>query len=256
MKDGFVSTKNHGRIHYLEAGSGKPIILLQSNGNSAYEYDAVLPILGKSRHVIAWDQPGQGDSDRIVRHYSVEDYGDAVIEFMDALGLKTASVLGSSIGGSITVDLGARHAKRIDRLFIVEAPVRTTAEWAARWQDTDQNWSFPTQTREQVAPRLRHLTDPVLQRWNIDRNKAGSWTMVDVMWAIRLFDVNTAVKKVWTKHTMAIYGKKGQLAATAAPVMEKNIPGCKLTLLEHSGHFPMLDEPEELSRIVDGFMGD
>ena len=255
MKDGFATT-THGRIHYLEAGSGKPVILLQSNGNSAYEYDEVIPLLAKRRRVIAWDQPGQGDSDRISRHYSVEDYGDAVIAFMDALGLKTASVLGSSIGGSITVDLGARHAGRIDRLFIVEAPVRSPEQWAQGWLATEQLWTTLSQTHEQVAPRLRNLTAPMLQRWNIDRAKAGAWCMVDVMWAIRLFDVQAAMKKVATRHTMAIYGKKSQHANTAGPLLEKTIPGCKLTLLDDCGHFPMLDDPVALARVVDDFMGD
>ena len=254
MKDGFAATA-HGRIHYLEAGSGKPIILLQSNGNSAYEYDEVIPLLAKRHHVIAWDQPGQGDSDPISRHYAVEDYGDAVIALMDALGLKTASVLGSSIGGSITVDLGARHANRIDRLFIVEAPVRSPEQWAEGWLNTELLWTQLSQTHAQVAARLRNLTEPMLQRWNIDRVKAGAWTMVDVMWAIRLFDVNAAMRKVSTPHTMAIYGKKSQHANIAGPLLAKVIPGCKLTLMEGCGHFPMLDDPQELARIVDDFIG-
>src|ERR1700730_9106966 len=98
MKDGFVKTR-HGRLHYLEAGSGRPVILLHSNGNSAYEYDELIKLLSAHSRVIAWDQPGHGDSEPTGRHFTVEDFGDAVISFMDALGLGTASAMGSSIGG-------------------------------------------------------------------------------------------------------------------------------------------------------------
>lgn len=254
MKDGFVQT-THGRIHYLEEGSGRPIVLLQSNGNSAFEFEYVIPPLSGKYRVIAWDQPGQGDSDPIGRHYSVEDYGDAVIAFMDALGLDKAAVLGSSIGGSICIDLGARYPDRMDRLFIMEAPIRKPEEWESGWLNTEKMWTGVTQTFEQVAPRLRALTDEMLVRWNIDRNKAGAWCMVDVMWALRLYDAHTAVRRIATEHTMAVYGAKSQHAKTAAVLLEKTVPGCKLTLMDDCGHFPMLDDPEELARVVDGFMG-
>src|SRR5207302_9229730 len=145
MKDGFVRTK-HGRLHYLEAGRGPAVIMLHSNDNSAYEYEDLMKPLAARHRVIAWEQPGHGDSEPITRHYRVEDYSDAVVAFMDGLGLDKASVMGSSIGGAITADLGARHGARIDKLFIVEAPARGAEEWARNWLTTEKNYSFPTQT--------------------------------------------------------------------------------------------------------------
>ena len=253
MKDGFVVTKNHGRIHYLEEGSGKPVILLQSNGNSAHEYADMIPLLAKTRRVIAWDQPGQGDSDRITRHYTIQDYSNAVVEFMDALDLKTASVLGSSIGGTITIDLGVRHASRIDSLFITEAPIRTPEEWVKEWPRTERNWSYPIQTREEVAPRLQKLTDEVFWRWNIDRQKAGPWTMVDVMWAIREFDAASAIKSIKTK-TMVIFGLTNRLHG-ASSLYEKDLPSAKIVKMKDCGHFPMIDDPAGLTDLVDKFIG-
>lgn len=255
MKDGFVGT-SHGRIHYLEAGSGRPIVLLQSNGNSAYQYDSLIALLADRYRVIAWDQPGQGDSDPITRHYSVEDYGDAVVAFMDALGLETASILGSSIGGAITIDLGDRHAGRIDRLWVMESPIRPQEEWAASWLNTEQNWTQVNQAWDQVAPRMRDLTEPVFQRWNIDRNKAGAWCMLDVMWALRLYDAQAAVKRMSTRHTMGVYGANSPHSKSAGPLLEKTVPGCKLAVMKDCGHFPMIDDPLALAGIMDDFMGD
>ncbi|MGZ0248029.1 MAG: alpha/beta fold hydrolase, partial [Alphaproteobacteria bacterium] len=100
--DGFINT-GHGRIHYLEQGSGPSVILLHSNGGSAYEYEEMFDQLAKTHRVLAWDMPGHGDSEPITLHYSVEMYADAVVAFMDALDIESASVLGSSIGGAICV---------------------------------------------------------------------------------------------------------------------------------------------------------
>jgi pimeloyl-ACP methyl ester carboxylesterase len=195
MKDGFAATR-HGRLHYLEAGSGRPVILLHSNGNSAYEYEELISLLAAHCRVIAWDQPGHGDSEPTGRHFTVEDFSDAVVALMDALGLPAASVMGSSIGGAIAADLGTRRGARIDKLFIVEAPVRTPQEWAKGWANTEKNYAFATQTAEQVAARMRRVDDKLLARWSIDRNKAGRWAMLDVMWALREYDVRAAMPKI------------------------------------------------------------
>ncbi|MEM8785814.1 MAG: alpha/beta fold hydrolase, partial [Pseudomonadota bacterium] len=101
-------------------------------------------------------------------------------------------------------------------------------------------------------PRLRHLTPEELTRWNMDRSKAGAWSMMQVMWALRNYDTRAALPKVATS-TMVIYGAKtphkGALAAFGAA-----IPGAATAEMADCGHFPMLDDPEELGRLVDGFI--
>jgi pimeloyl-ACP methyl ester carboxylesterase len=247
ITDGFVST-DHGRIHYLETGSGPAIILLHTNGNSAYEYEDMLKILAPKFRVIAWDQPGHGDSDPISRHYSVEDFSDALASFMDALGLKTASILGSSIGGAIATDFGARHGDKINTLFICEAPVRTQEVWQKNWWNTEKNYGMATQTMAQIENRLNHTDEDFLTRWNVDRNKAGSWVMTQVMWALRQYDMEGAMPKITCKPVVVVGGKSGVKAAE--PIYRKLIDGMSFELMENSGHFPMLDEPHVLSEIV------
>src|SRR3954463_7618942 len=94
IKDGFAKTRNHGRIHYREAGSGEPLILMHTNGGSAYQHDPLAPLLGGRFRVISWTMPGHGDSDPLPRFYSIDDFADAVAEFMDALGIKRAHIGG------------------------------------------------------------------------------------------------------------------------------------------------------------------
>ncbi len=111
IKDGFVKTKRHGRLHFLETGSGEALILIPCNGGSAYEYERVLPLLAPHFRVIAWDIPGHGDSDPI-DFYSIEDFADAVAATLDALKIKAAHVGGCSVGGSITSAFASRYPTR------------------------------------------------------------------------------------------------------------------------------------------------
>ena len=192
MQDGFIATR-HGRIHYLTEVRGKPLLCLHSNGCSAI---ILLPsstdLARTAPRVIAWDMPGHGDSDPLTRHYTVNDYADAVVGLMDALGIARADFIGLATGGVIAVALGANHANRVESLVIVDAPARTAEENEREWPRLEQNFGVPTQTLEQLEARFRAPDADFQSRWNIDRNKAGTRTMIDVMWALRDYDALSA----------------------------------------------------------------
>ncbi|MFC0407752.1 alpha/beta fold hydrolase [Roseomonas elaeocarpi] len=248
MQERFISTP-HGRIHFHHGGSGSPLLLLHSNGGSAYDFEAVTERLSSRFEVFAWDMPGQGDSDPITRHVSVADYTDAAIAFMDALGLRRASVLGVSIGGAICVRMGAHHADRLDKLFIVECPYRSEAEWQKQWPRIEANFALPIQTRDAVAPRLREVSEEFLLRWNIDRSKAGAKTMVDVMWALREYDAASDLARV-PEGSVVVFGDRGptigNMEAFIGPMRAPRVE-----VMRGSGHFPMVDAPDEFCALIE-----
>lgn len=253
VHDRFVNVHGHGRQHYKEGGSGEALILIHTNGGSSWQYAEVFPLLLTRMRVIAWDLPGHGDSDAIPRHYSVEDYADALNGFMEALGLTSAHVSGCSIGGSVSVAFASRYPRRVRSTVIVETPFRTDAEWAGNWAHVESNFGLPTQTAQQMGERVAIVDDARLARWNIDRNKAGARTMVDVMWAIRGFDVGAAASAI-KPPAMILYGKRGPTIA-GRERFEQAAPRIPITVMEGSGHFPMLDEPSAFAEVLIGFTG-
>ena len=249
-KDHFVETRM-GRIHCLEAGSGPPLILLHSNGASAHEYEFVMAALAQKYRVIAWDMPGQGDSDAPTRFYSAHDFSDAVIALMDAMGIASASVGGSSVGGSIAIALGARHAARMDRVFIIEYPVRSEKVWAENWARTEKMWTNTPQTMELVSARFRpgKTTPAFLDRWNIDRNKAGPKNSLNAMWAMRLHDAHADFAAL-TAPAIVIYGSKGPAVPTRE-ILAAALPGAPQIVCDDCGHFPMIDDPQAFCAAID-----
>ncbi|MDT1064250.1 alpha/beta hydrolase [Paracoccus sp. CPCC 101403] len=247
MQDIFVQT-SQGRIHLLTAGAGTPLLLLHSNGGSAYEYEHVIDALAERFQVYAWDMPGQGDSDPLMRHMSVREYADAVIEVMDALGIDRAIVSGASIGGAICVALGAHHPQRFERIFVVECPFRSPEEWKGNWHNTEANYAPVTQSREKVAPRLRDATPELMQRWNIDRAKAGSKTCLSVMWALREYDIAADLERFPAGQVLVFgdrsptVGKTGKFNAV--------LTDARTHIIENCGHFPMIDDPERFVDII------
>jgi len=250
MQDVFVDS-SQGRIHFHVAGDTGPVLLLlHSNGGSAFEYEFVIESLAKSFRVYAWDMPGQGDSDPLARHLSVPAYAELVLEIMDSLKLERALVAGASIGGAICVALGAKAAERFSRIFVVECPLRTAEEWSGNWERTESNYAPVTQTLERIKPRFRHVSEELLKRWNIDRSKAGTKTCLSVMWALREYDIISDLKK-FPAGQVLIYGDSSPTVAKAEQFAAA-LDSPTVHILDDCGHFPMIDDPEAFVKIIQG----
>ncbi len=87
------------RIHYLEAGVGEPLLLIHSIGQSLYTWRNVFAELSDNYRVIAIDLPGHGYSSRPDRFsYTADDMATVLNLFLDALNVKSAHMIGFSLG--------------------------------------------------------------------------------------------------------------------------------------------------------------
>ena len=105
-------------LHYHEAGSGHPLILLHGSGPGATgwsNFSGNLPGLAQRFRVLAVDMPGWGASDACP--VDRLEHVDAALQFMDALGIERAAVVGNSMGGITAVRLAAEHPDRISHLI-------------------------------------------------------------------------------------------------------------------------------------------
>jgi rifampin ADP-ribosylating transferase len=74
---------------------------LHAWGESLGVFDRLLPLLPTTIRALAMDQRGHGDADKPTGGYALLDYANDVEAFMDAVGLASAVLLGSSSGGYV-----------------------------------------------------------------------------------------------------------------------------------------------------------
>ena len=107
-------------MRYVRTGSGPPVVLLHGFASSLYTWKDVLPALAASHDVVAIDLPGFGGSS-IPRPLQGASYPGVVLAVMDHLGLRRASLVGNSLGGSVAVAVAAEHPERVDRLVLIDS---------------------------------------------------------------------------------------------------------------------------------------
>ena len=249
MKHEFVST-SAGEVHYVRSGpqNAPALLLLHSNGGSWRQFAGTLAGFSEGFSTYAVDLPGQGDSFPLGDHFPIERYTDVLVEVLDALGLDEVTVLGCSIGGSIAIDLAARHPDRIKRLVIAETPARTDEAWASRWTPMETLFGVVAQPFEFAAKRVIGMTPDSYTEWNIDRHKAGAKTMVSVMWAMRRYNTFAALECL-TLPTLIIFGESTPIADSRA-AYETRLPQAPMVTLPGCSHFPMVENPGALVKSV------
>lgn len=132
---------NGQSIRYFQAGSdGLPLVLFHGTGESALDWSWVLPKLGEKYRVYAPDFPGAGESAKPIREYSIEFFTQFATNFIDAIALDRAVVVGNSLGGLIALRIALACSAQTTALVLVDS----------------------TGLGEAVSPLLSSLTLPVV----------------------------------------------------------------------------------------------
>ncbi|MFO1425975.1 MAG: alpha/beta hydrolase [Steroidobacteraceae bacterium] len=102
------------QVHYRHVGKGPVVLCLHQSPLSSRDMVATIERWKQHFTCIAPDTPGYGLSDPLgVRNADMDDFADAVVEFMDAIGVQKAAVYGFHTGAMISIALAQNHPQRV-----------------------------------------------------------------------------------------------------------------------------------------------
>jgi haloalkane dehalogenase len=113
------------KIHYIEKGSGDPILLLHGMPTSSYIWRNIIPHVATLGRCIAPDLIGMGKSDKPDIQYSIFDHIRYIDKFIESLNLKNIILILHGWGSIIGLDYAMRHEKNCKGLVFYEAYLRT-----------------------------------------------------------------------------------------------------------------------------------
>lgn len=263
-------TVDGARLHYAEAGTGEPLVLLHGWPENHLAWEHQLEPLSRLRRVIAPDWFGWGESTRAPGwNCDYDSEVDRIARMLDALGLGRVDVACHDYGGFLGLGFVQRHPDRVRRfailnsraqgtftpafyllfgLFTVAArhrllrPLLTTAPiyWVHRLGLAGflRDGSFDTE-------RLEHYL-AMLCTTQGRREYARFWAGYEVPdrpeLAIRLAEISCPTTIIWGTREYAIpMGTAERLA--------RDIDGAELVRID-AGHFLMEQRPEEVTKAL------
>jgi pimeloyl-ACP methyl ester carboxylesterase len=248
-------------VHVEMAGSGPPLVLVHGFGGSTYSWRRVMPRLAESFRVVAVDLNGFGYTQRPRDHarYTREAQGELVLAVMDALGFKTAHLMGHSYGGGISLWIAWKHPERLRSLVLVDSSAPTYAydrrSRVASFRPLTaaflRTWMLRPSTVRKALLRSFYddslVTDELVQAyWERIRIEGVVDAYVGLTVPVR-GPVDTVVLEEIRVPTLVVWGAQDEvISAESGRRATERMPRGEFVLLEKTGHVPMEERPEEL----------
>lgn len=147
------------RLHYLEHGTGTPLVLLHGNGGMIQDFlsSGLIDKAAERHRLIAFDRPGYGYSDRPRgRIWTAQAQADLLAAALKQLGAEKAIVLGHSWGCSVAVALARQHPDLVGGLVLEAGYFYPSARLDV--------WPMSAPAIPVVGDVLRYTVSPLLSR--------------------------------------------------------------------------------------------
>ena len=125
------------KMHYIDEGSGDPILFLHGNPTSSYLWRNVIPHLKGQARCIAPDLIGMGKSDKPEIEYRFVDHIRYIEGFIEKLGLRNITLVIHDWGSALGFHYASRHEENVRGIAFMESIVKT---WT--WDDFPKDFKM------------------------------------------------------------------------------------------------------------------
>lgn len=252
-------------FHHSRRGSGPPLLLVHGLGSSRRAWSLIGRKLEERREVIAIDLPGHGETPAEEDSGSFAGLARSLDAWLEEHGLAGVDMVGSSLGGRLVLEM-ARRGK---------AGAVVALDPGGFWEGWERDFIFASLTATGALARTLAPMIPVLAHNVASRSallaqlSARPWALngdlveceLAALAATPTFHALTAnlafgpgqegpaapgsgaVTIGWGRHDRLTLPVQAQRAAAA-------FPGARLHWFDHSGHFPMFDEPDAALSLI------
>jgi pimeloyl-ACP methyl ester carboxylesterase len=257
-----------GQLHYATLGpdnSGKPpIVLLHKLGGWIADWRHVAPALAQGRQVIAFDLPGHGGSRWSGPAPYIQTLGETaalLVGALDEMGIAQVDLLGTSLGGCVSVPLAAYYPERVRRLALISSALggaRTLAEIAEKidgpQKKTFDAQGYPLPYDSALLAKVFGMVhvEPMGAEGNDSRKVAGHWVQPSER-GVGITDCKGLLKRV-SAPTLLLYGDKDPDYIKFREGAEANLQHSRTAYVPNSGAFVIQDNPPEAAKILADFV--
>lgn len=258
------------KTRFIQAGdpANPPLVLMHGTAGSLENFAANIAAYAGRFNCIAFDMIGSGMTDKPDYDYETQHYVKHAVDFLNAIGVKQASVVGLSLGARVASRLAIDHPQLVDKLILLSAtayfpakPIqddikrsRSAAATNPTWEnifeifkglfhDPEKVWDDLIATRLAVykrpdmktaMPHILALLDP--QVYNRNRIPDDDWKRLRASTLI-----------------VAAVDHQDVFLETARTIV-KLIPNAEIIEMKHCSHWPQMEDAETFNKLSIEFL--
>jgi pimeloyl-ACP methyl ester carboxylesterase len=249
------------KIAFERAGRGPAVLLIHGVGGDSSNWGPIAQRLQARFEVIAMDLRGHGRSDLITAPVEAHDLARDAVQVLDECGVDRCSVVGFSLGGAVALAIALDHPQRVDKLAVLGTVCGRTPEEQARARERVEFLRQHGNAALAEGNRERWFTDefrkahPDIVDWRVAQVAAcdrtsylhGFTVFATAEFADRLHEIRVPTLIVTGEHDVAATPRM-------ATLMGERIADARVHVLPHLRHSLLLEAPEKIGELLDGFL--
>lgn len=258
MKSQFFKTSDNIRIHYLEAGSGRPIVFIPGWTMPAWIWERQIDEFSKKYHVIAVDPRSQGESDKPPYGHLPERRARDYKELVDHIGLQQPVLVGWSLAcGELMKYVEQFGTNNVGGLVLVDGFIAdrlvpgmftTMSGWMNQLQQDRRKQADGFVRSMFKKPQPEDYLQRVINA-SVETPEDTAVTLIYNMIAVG--DTSGALAKI-NKPVLFTYQPDSQ--QTADLLKLKLGDKVRLERFDGDGHALFVDDPEKFNRVLADFL--
>ncbi|MBW4513244.1 MAG: alpha/beta fold hydrolase [Scytonematopsis contorta HA4267-MV1] len=270
LQDRYVKVGSINTRYWQLGDSGSIVILLHGGGGYIELWKHNILELAKHHRVYAFDMVGAGRSDKPNAEYTFDFMTQFTRDFMAALNIPRASLIGTSAGGGVALTFALKFPELLDKLIVVSS--------AGLGKEVSLLLRLPTlpvldkllssvsrsglaMLCKQAVYNSKLITDQIVEEFyqmamlpgateailNVSRSNFNIWGQ---FYQPIVEKLNTI-----TAPTLIIWGRQDPIVPVIhAENAAKNIPNARLEIIEKCGHWVPIEHPHKFNQLVLDFL--
>jgi pimeloyl-ACP methyl ester carboxylesterase len=242
-------------IEYTEQGEGTPVLLLHGWASSMDLYKGIMNALADRCRLVAVNFPGCGKSETMSEPWTLDDYCDFVLEFMEKVQLKDPIMIGHSHGGRVTLKMAAEGMVNPSKIVLLDSAGLIPKK---SFKQKVRAKSFKAIKSVLTLPVIKNHSEPLLNKARGYFGSADYNSAPEVLRKTLVSLVNTDLRDIIPNiscPTLLIWGDKDTATPLSdAKIIESLIKDAGLCEIKGAGHFAFLEQPYLVHSILQSFI--
>jgi len=251
---------NGVQLYYEEKGAGQGLLFLNGLGSSTKDWENQVPEFAPSHRVITFDLRGQGQSDKPRGPYSMTMFSVDTSALIKALGVKSATVVGLSLGGGIALQLALDAPELVKTLVVVNSGPAMVGPTADAKKEIETRIGIVKQKGmramgEALAPLLfpkpqqESLRKTFIERWAENDPQA----YIETLLAMQDWNVTNRLGSIRCP-SLIISADQDYSPVAAKEAYVKLMPKAELVVITDAHHATPLDQPKKFNAALAAFL--
>lgn len=104
--------------YYIEKGQGEPLVLIHGNGEDSTYFENQIEEFSPYYRVLALDTRGHGQTPRGEAPFTIRQFADDLLVFLDRMNIQKTNILGFSDGANIAMCFASKYPERVFKLVL------------------------------------------------------------------------------------------------------------------------------------------